>query len=152
MNPNWLEILRLLAALGCGLMAGVFFAFSNFVMQALQDQPHPQGVRAMQAINRRVLNPVFMLVFMGTALLCVVLLGAVWWQTVANAAYIISGALLYLVGVFGITAAGNVPLNEQLARSEAEPFWREYLNRWLLWNHLRTLAAGLAMLCFVLAR
>ncbi len=35
MNPGWLEILRVIAALGCGLMAGVFFAFSNFVMQAL---------------------------------------------------------------------------------------------------------------------
>jgi Activator of Hsp90 ATPase homolog 1-like protein len=57
MNPSWLEILRVIAALGCGLMAGVFFVFSNFVMQALREQaqffftatialaPHGNGTR-----------------------------------------------------------------------------------------------------------
>jgi uncharacterized membrane protein len=138
MHPLWLKALLLLAALGSGVMAGVFFAFSNFVMQALRELPHPHGVRAMQAINRRVLNAGFMLVFMGTSVLC-------------NFARrgVVAGALLYLVGVFGVTAAGNVPLNEQLARSETETFWREYLVRWLRWNHLRTLAACLALCCFV---
>lgn len=149
---GFLPALILITALGCGLMAGVFFAFSNFVMQALRELPHPYGVRAMQAINRHVLNSGFMLVFMGTALLCLILLGVAWWQTIAGAAYVVGGALLYLLGVFGITAAGNVPLNERLAKNEAEAFWREYLQRWMMWNHLRTLAAGMAMLCFILAR
>lgn len=92
--PGLLPALILIAALGCGLMAGVFFAFSNFVMQALRDQPHPQGVRAMQAINRCVINLGFMLVFMGTTVLCLILLGVAWWQTIAGAAYVVGGALL----------------------------------------------------------
>jgi uncharacterized membrane protein len=149
MYPLWLKALLLLAILGSGLMACVFFAFSNFVMQALHEQPYPQGTHVMQAVNRRVLNPGFMLVFVGAAVLCLIFLGIAWWQPVARAAFLITGALLYLVGVFGVTAAGNMPLNEQLAANDTEMFWREYLVRWVRWNHLRTLAASLAVCCFV---
>ena len=61
---------KLLAALGCGLIAGVFFAFSAFVMSALARLEPPQGTAAMQAINITVINPWFMGVFMGTAVVC----------------------------------------------------------------------------------
>jgi uncharacterized membrane protein len=70
---RWLWALKLCAALGCGLMAGVFFAFSCFVMAALARLPVPQGLAAMQSINVRVLNPLFLGVFMGTAAACLVL-------------------------------------------------------------------------------
>lgn len=39
------------AALGCGLIAGVFFAFSTFVMKGLARIPTEAGVAAMQSIN-----------------------------------------------------------------------------------------------------
>lgn len=61
---------QLAAALGCGLMAGTFFAFSVFVMPALKRLLAPQGIAAMQSINITVINPLFMLVVMGMALLC----------------------------------------------------------------------------------
>ena len=35
MSGGWLHVLTLIAALGCGLMAGFFFAFSVSVMKAL---------------------------------------------------------------------------------------------------------------------
>jgi uncharacterized membrane protein len=56
-----------LLALGAGLVAGVFFAFSSFVMKALAQLPAEQGVAAMQRINVVVLNPAFLGVFVGTA-------------------------------------------------------------------------------------
>ena len=62
--------LKLLAALGCGLMAGVFFAFSAFVMNALARLPAAAGIAAMQSINITVINPLFMTVFLGTAANC----------------------------------------------------------------------------------
>jgi uncharacterized membrane protein len=65
--------LTLLSALGCGLMAGVFFAFSAFVMNALARLPPPQGIAAMQSINVAVINPWFFVAFFGTAAACVVL-------------------------------------------------------------------------------
>src|SRR5690242_17039688 len=65
--------LTLLAILGSGTVAGVFFAFSAFVMSALARLPSAQGIAAMQSINVVVINPKFLGVFMGTALLCVAL-------------------------------------------------------------------------------
>jgi len=58
--------LTLLGALGAGLVAGIFFAFSAFVMTALGRLPAPKGIAAMQSINVAVLNPAFFSVFFGT--------------------------------------------------------------------------------------
>ncbi len=64
----------LFAALGCGLMAGLFFAFSVSVMRALARLPAAEGIVAMQAINVAILNPVFLMAFFGTAAACVLVL------------------------------------------------------------------------------
>ncbi|WP_251959094.1 hypothetical protein [Nostoc commune] len=66
--------LKVFSALGCGLMAGVFFAFSTFVMNALARLQPVQGIVAMQSINITVINPLFMAVFLGTAAACIFLL------------------------------------------------------------------------------
>src|SRR5215469_6413164 len=57
-------------ALGCGLVAGAFFAFSSFVMPALNRLPAPRAVAAMQSINRLAVTPLFMAAVFGTALAC----------------------------------------------------------------------------------
>ncbi len=69
------------AALGSGVVAGIFFAFSSFVMSALGRLPPAQGVAAMQSINETVINPGFLLVFFGTGLACLALAGGAyfWW-------------------------------------------------------------------------
>jgi hypothetical protein len=46
-----LAALTVVTALGCGLNAGVFFAFSSFVMKALARLQPAQGIAAMQSIN-----------------------------------------------------------------------------------------------------
>ena len=66
--------LTLLAVLGCGLGAGIFFAFSSFVMKALSQLPPSEGIAAMQSINVAVLNPWFFSAFFGTAAVCVLTL------------------------------------------------------------------------------
>ncbi|MEH2408541.1 anthrone oxygenase family protein [Nostoc sp.] len=66
-------VLKLFSALGCGLIAGVFFAFSTFVMNALARLQPAQGITAMQSINITVINPLFMAVFLGTAAACILL-------------------------------------------------------------------------------
>ena len=73
MKQNLIFILTLLSALGCGLIAGVFFAFSAFVMKALAGLPPPQGIAAMQSINVAVLNRWFFAAFFGAAAACLVL-------------------------------------------------------------------------------
>jgi len=52
-----LFIVTLLAALGCGLIAGVFFAFSTFVMKALARLPTSHGIAAMQSTLQLHKNP-----------------------------------------------------------------------------------------------
>ena len=61
--------LIVLAILGSGLVAGVFFAFSTFIMAALARLPTAQGIVAMQSINITVITPVFMVVLFGIAIL-----------------------------------------------------------------------------------
>lgn len=141
------RLATLLAALGSGLIGGVFFAFSTFVMQALARLPPAQGMAAMQHINVTVLNPLFLGVFMGTALLCLVLGGwtVLRWPA-SGGAWLVAGCVLYAVGTFGVTVACNVPLNDRLAAIQASDpqaaaMWQGYLRDWTRWNHARTLAA-----------
>ena len=147
--------LTFLTALGCALVAGIFLAFSSFVMGALARVAPASGIAAMQSINVVVLNPGFLGLFMGTALACAVLLVcAIWRWQAPGALYLGTGSLLYLLGTFGVTMAFNVPLNNALARqdpasSEAAGFWRGYVAGWTMWNHVRTLAALLAAVLLV---
>jgi len=142
-----LYITTVLTALGCGLIAGAFFAFSSFVMPALKRLPAAQGIAAMQSINKLAVTPVFMTALFGTAVAC---LGLVGWAAISwgglVAALMIAGGVAYLVGAIGVTIACNVPLNDRLAKlhpqgSDAAGRWEEYVTKWTAWNHLRAAAA-----------
>ena len=137
----------LATALGSGLNAGVFFAFSTFVMPALKRLPAAHGIAAMQSINKLAVTPAFMAALFGTAVAC---LGLVAWAVISSGerptALVIAGGALYLVGTIGVTIACNVPLNDGLAmlRSQdagAASRWAEYVTKWTAWNHVRTVAA-----------
>ena len=106
-----------MASLGSGLIAGVFFIFSVAIMRALERVPG--GMAAMQSINVVIINPMFLGVFMGTALLCVVLAinSVVRWQQ-PGAMWLLVGALLYLIGSLGITVIFNVPMNNALVAAD----------------------------------
>ena len=153
---QFIPVVGTLALLGAGLVGGIFFAFSSFIMKALARVPSAEGIAAMQSINVVVLNGSFLGVFIGTA---VVSLGAGglalagWGRPFAP--FFLSGALFYLVGTFLVTGLGNVPLNDQLAAvSATDPaaldVWEGYLSRWTTWNHVRTAAAMVAALLYSL--
>jgi uncharacterized membrane protein len=144
---GYLVALTLVAVLGCGLAAGVFFAFSSFVMKALGRLPAAQGIAAMQAVNVAAVSLAFMLALFGTAVACVALAG---WAIVEwgepFAAYLLAGSALDLVGVIGVTIAYHVPRNEALAKvdpesADAASHWTRYLASWSAGNHVRTAAA-----------
>lgn len=154
--PSWLFILTLLAALGSGIMTGLFFAFSAFIMQAFARRPASVGIAAMQSVNETILRPIFFLVFFGTAALSLILaiLAAIGWDSPA-AGWRLAGGLLYLAGSIGVTILWNVPLNNELARvnaetAEAARVWARYLKVWTGWNHVRTVACLAATAGFIL--
>jgi uncharacterized membrane protein len=109
------DLLSVAAAVGAGTMGGVFFAFSVFVMAALDRLRPEQAVSAMRAINVTVITPLFMLGFVGTALLCVAVVVVVaTGGFVGSAGLGVAGAGVYLVGTFGLTGVYNVPRNNRL--------------------------------------
>ena len=94
---------------------------------------------------------------MGTAVVALALIGSpLAGASSAGLTLRLAGALLYLIGVFGITMAVNVPLNNRLAALDSNgrdswPQWRHYLERWTWWNHVRALAGALASLALTLS-
>jgi uncharacterized membrane protein len=157
MSDRIIHALTISTALGSGIVAGVFFAFSSFVMAALARLPANQGIAAMQSINITVINPLFMLILFGTGLLGVALGVGVYlaWPQ-PRGLLLVAGAAIYIVGVLGVTMAGNVPLNDALAATnpqaaEAASWWAGYLRDWVTWNHVRTIASAVSMLLFLLA-
>lgn len=150
-----LSVIATIAALvGSALIGGIFFAFSNFIMQALERVPSSEGVLAMQTINVTVLNRWFLGVFMGTALICLILaISAIIGWGAPHSPYVLGGAVAYIGGTWFVTALGNVPLNDKLAAvkpgdSESSEVWVHYLDRWTRLNTQRTGAALVAAVLF----
>jgi uncharacterized membrane protein len=154
---RWLDLVTLLCALGCGLVAGFFLAFSICVMKALGKLPPAHGIAAMQSINVVVINPWFLTTFFGTAVACVCMIVAslLHWHD-PRAVYWLVGGMLYVAGTVLVTICFNVPRNNALAvqapaGSEAATLWGLYLSGWTAWNHVRTVAALAAAVCFTIA-
>ncbi|WP_409472750.1 DUF1772 domain-containing protein [Streptomyces sp. HC307] len=149
-------VLTVLGALGTGLVAGVFCAFSTFVMRGLAALPPAQGVAAMKAINVTAVQPAFMIVFLGSALLCAVIavVTLVVWPE-EGAVELLLGSALYLIGSFGVTMLANVPRNNALLEldagtPEAAAYWPAYVREWTAWNHVRMIASAAAAVLYVL--
>jgi uncharacterized membrane protein len=139
--------LTLLAALGSGLVGGVFFGFSGFVMKALARLRPAHGIAAMQSINVVAVTPPLMIALFGTALACVTLVVSSlpkWREPVAMLR--LAGGGLYLVGAVLVTIVRNVPMNNTLASVDPESTegatqWTRYVPGWTAWNTVRTVAA-----------
>ncbi|NBE94879.1 DUF1772 domain-containing protein [Nonomuraea sp. KC401] len=149
------RILTLAALTGSALMGGEFFAYGNSVMASLERMPAGQGAATMNMVNVQIYNPLFMLVFMGTGLVCLALavLGLVrdsagrWWS--------LSGCVLYLVGAV-ITIAVNVPQSDRLAAvdpatREGMAEWSIFVASWTPANDFRAIACTLGVIAFGLA-
>ena len=157
MNERLLTGLILVSALGSALIAGVFFAFSSFVMAALARLPAPQGMAAMQSVIVTVINPAFLGTFLGTGAICLALLViALKDRGNPRAGYLLAGGLLYLLGTVVVTLAFNVPRNLALAAvdpsaPESALLWARFVSSWTAWNHVRAAAALGAAALFILA-
>ncbi|MEI8697593.1 MAG: DUF1772 domain-containing protein [Mesorhizobium sp.] len=152
-----LPTLTFVAALGSGVVAGVFFAFSSFVMPGLARMPAAGGIAAMNSINVTAVTPIFMTALFGTGLICLALaVGAILGWNQPGSLWLLAGALIYLVGNLIVTMIFNVPLNNALAAvdpasANGAAVWTTYLRDWVMWNHVRTITAIAALGCFIMA-
>jgi uncharacterized membrane protein len=156
MIDSYARGLTVAATIGVSITAGVYFAFSTFVMAALRRLSNAQAISAMNSINKAAPNPLFMLALFGTAIVCVLLMiSGVQHHDNPGAVWQIAGAALYLVSVL-ITVMYHIPHNDQLMRVDANgagagSTWTHFYSGWLAWNHVRTVASVGGTVSLVLA-
>ena len=158
-NKPMTYLIIVAATLSTSLAAGLFYAYSCSVNPGLGRLADADYLKAMQSINRAILNPVFFATFLGT----VILLPLATWlsyepQPSKQFWYFLAAALLYIVGVFGVTIAGNVPLNDALDKINIPASTAEQLSqhrqafeaRWSMFHTIRTVANVLSALLAIL--
>src|SRR5262245_6917724 len=146
-----------IGAIGCGLLAGLYFAFSTFIMSALGSIEQVHGISAMNSINSTILKSWFMPFFVGTTLvsLILVIVGVIR-RGEPGAMAMLAGGLIYVAGMFLCTMFFNVPLNNALARvdpasASAASLWAQYLKDWTFWNHFRTISSTAASALYIVS-
>jgi uncharacterized membrane protein len=156
MEISMKTIILLAAVLLTGLSAGLFYAWSVSVIPGTKKLVDLTYLETMQSINRAILNPLFFLVFLGSALL-------LFWASINQFqtsnwafAWVVGSLLTYLIGTIGVTGMGNVPLNNELdilnlaeMSSDKIAAFRAYYES--NWNRLHTLRTVFAVLSFLLA-
>ncbi|MEV6424129.1 anthrone oxygenase family protein [Streptomyces sp. NPDC051662] len=147
-----LDTLLLITGLLTALTAGIFFAYSVSVNGGLHRLKDGEYIRAMQSINVVIQNPLFFLAFMGP----VVLLPLVaFMHGVGSNQFLdlIAASVIYIIGSFGLTAFGNVPLNDKLAKVDSERMSDAELAKaraafekpWNVLHEIRTIASVIAL-------
>ena len=146
----------LAATITTGLTAGVFGLYAHTIMRGLHGTDDRTFVGAFQAIDRAIINPLFMFTFFGA--LVFIVIAAVAHRHGAALRWIVIAGVLYLVTVV-ITMAINVPLNDAI-KAAGDPDGIADLAavranfheaRWVAWNLVRTLATTVAFGCLTWA-
>lgn len=147
MFDSMMGISLTIAAIGAGLMAGVYFAFSGFIMRSLDQLGALRATEAMNAINEVILRSWFMVLFFGSTLLYAILSAIAFLDAnLAGRWLLFATGLIYVFGMFLCTVMFNVPLNNRLAEvskgddTEVET-WTLYSKHWTRWNHIRSVCS-----------
>lgn len=151
-------VFLLITAVLTALIAGLFYAYSCSVVLGLGKLSDLEYLKAMQSINREILNPVFFISFMGTAVLLPVSTFLFRGQNPAFI-FLLIASIAYLVGVFGVTVFGNVPLNDMLDQfdinNSANDLIRQmrenFENKWNFLNNIRTVFSVISIVLVVCA-
>ncbi|WP_324754111.1 DUF1772 domain-containing protein [Roseovarius sp. Pro17] len=157
MSQDHILIAAQISVITYALVAGVFLAFSDFVLASLSEVRQAGGIQAMQIINRRVMRTIFMVLLIGMSVVSPLLVAyALFGETGRAGPWIAAGGTIYFVGTFLVTMVFNVPMNIRLDRLdlesvEAADHWQHFVSRWGFWNWVRAIAAALAAACLLIA-
>ena len=151
-------ILTALALLCSGLIAGLLFSYSCSVNPGLRALSNIEYLHAMQSINKEIQHAIFLITFIMPLVLLPI--GTYFQFPSPNSFYLwIAATLLYVIGVFGVTVFGNVPLNEQLDGSVLEKLNPSDLAKvreqfevpWIRFHFIRTVAAVFSFFLLLLS-
>ncbi|MEV0250187.1 anthrone oxygenase family protein [Nocardia sp. NPDC050712] len=151
---NALRIAALVAAtLASGLIGGVFYAYAISVMPALNRTDDRTIVDVMQKINVVIINPWFMIGFMGTVGFGVAAAALHLGKDHRTTLVWIAIALVLNVIAFMVTSGLNVPLNDKLAAAgdvaqiqNLAQVRADFEATWVRWNVVRAVLHTLAFL------
>ncbi|PSL46371.1 putative membrane protein [Chitinophaga niastensis] len=154
------KIILLIAATTTGLVAGVFYTWSCSVTTGLARMPDEAYIATIQTFNKAILNPVFFISFLGT-LVMLPLATYLNYTSFHSPRFLLllAATIVYLIGGFGVTAFGNVPLNDMMeafnlhAASAAEMAAQRirFEQPWNTLNNVRTITSILSMMLVTLA-
>ena len=144
-----LLLLDKIAIISFGFLGGVYFSFSFFVMQSLNEIDHKEAIKAMSSINLVILKSPFMILFFFSSFIALALfLKSIFAYEILSLRGFAS--LVFIIGMFLCTAIKNVPLNDKLASFNdslsPEIEWNYYYKNWTMWNHIRTVSCFLSMI------
>ena len=148
------------AILLTGLMAGIFFTWSNAVKPGIGKLSDLEYLRALQSMNRVILNKAFIGIFLG-AVIAVALVPIFHFKlSPDNIFWIFILALVtYWIGVFGITVFGNIPLNEKLDKTNLESISTQKIKvlrrsiefKWNNLNLIRSISSGITFALLIIS-
>ncbi|MEV0650192.1 anthrone oxygenase family protein [Phytomonospora sp. NPDC050363] len=115
------DIVLIAAGVTSTLITGLFFGFSTAVNGALNRLTDREYLRAMKSINRVILNPVFMLCFVGSPILLILATVLHFDDTDSARFWLLAAAtVVYVLGLFFVTVGANVPLNNRLEATDVD--------------------------------
>jgi uncharacterized membrane protein len=152
------KILLILAGVSTAIMAGLFFAWSFSVMPGLAKLSDREFIAAMQSMNRAIQNPVFFIFFFG-ATVFLPLATVFNYRSGTIFGFLLAAAIIYLIGVMGVTFLGNIPLNNaldafRLDGSTAQEIFQQrtqFENPWVRLNYVRTLSSFISIVLLIIA-
>lgn len=143
-------ITLLMTVLTTGFMTGIFFTWTNAVMPGIGKLSNLEFLKALQSMNRVILNPLFYISFIAPMVLFAMSLFFNYTLS-SNSIFrlLFAAAIIYILGVFFITVLGNIPLNNLLDQSQLEMLNLEELQSlrtqievpWNQFNLIRTLSS-----------
>ncbi|WP_330746143.1 chryseobasin maturation helper ChrI [Chryseobacterium sp. CP-77] len=151
-------LVLIITAVLTALIGGLFYAYSCSVVLGLGKLSDTEYLKAMQNINKEILNPVFFMSFMGTLVFLPLSTFLLRGQQPVFI-FLLLATLAYLIGVFGVTVVGNVPMNDTLDKFDISSSTTEVIrqmrenfeNRWNFLNNIRTVFSVISILFVVCA-
>lgn len=153
-------IILALAILLTGLMAGIFFTWSNAVKPGIGKLSDIEYLRALQSMNRVILNNAFKIIFLG-AIIAVVLVPVFYFNLYPKNIFwlFVFTLIIYWIGVFGVTVSGNIPLNEILDKTNLESITSEEIKtlrksieiKWNNFNLIRCISSGITFILLIVS-
>ncbi|AWI25308.1 anthrone oxygenase family protein [Flavobacterium pallidum] len=148
-----LQNITLIPALLCtALISGLYYAYSCSVNPGLGRLPDAEYLSAMQSINRAIVNGLFFASFFGT----LVFLGLTTFAhyNTQKFVWLLAAAVIYIIGSFGVTISGNVPLNDALdafhissaSADEIRQMRMHFENPWNFYHRIRSIATFVSLI------